>query len=293
MRDLLDALPEPSLVVETGGRVVAANRVATQRFGPALHASGLFDLLTPTLPGARAELFLRLFAAEDHRFSALAEKVRRLNAEIQERRRVQAVLEESLRDRELMLRELHHRVKNSIQMLCGMVSVARREAGTLDAHSVLADISQRLAAVGAVHQILHVGDSLSGLRADRLVAELGTSILRPYGADGRLVAEGVADAAIPNESAVPLALILNELLVNAVKHGGEGAIRVRLGCAADRFELSVEDDGPGFAPEATARRGSGLGLVHGLARQLRGSFAVEPREPRGARCTLRFARPAA
>ena len=95
---------------------------------------------------------------------------------------------------------------------------------------------------------------------------------------------------LSNEVSMPLALVLNELLTNAAKHGmnghGSGEITVKLYRADGQIVLSVEDDGPGFNLEETGQRSSGLGLVRGLSRQLHGTFSVE----RGAntRCIVRF-----
>ena len=79
---------------------------------------------------------------------------------------------------------------------------------------------------------------------------------------------------------MPLALIVHELLTNAAKHGingrGTGRIAVSLKQREGMAELRVEDDGPGFASVEPSRRASGLGLVSGLTRQLRGTFVVEP-----------------
>jgi two-component sensor histidine kinase len=101
---------------------------------------------------------------------------------------------------------------------------------------------------------------------------------------------------ISNDTAVPLALILNELITNAAKHGvgaGRGTIRVALTREPDGFVLSVEDDGPGFDLQAVRARASGLRLVEGLARQIRGQFQVlrvqVTRVPT-TRCVLRFQR---
>ena len=94
---------------------------------------------------------------------------------------------------------------------------------------------------------------------------------------------------IANDTAVPLALILNELITNAAKHGvraGErGTIRVALAREPDGLVLSVEDAGPGFDLQAVRERSSGLRLVEGLSRQIRGQFAVT-RTP--TRCVLRI-----
>jgi two-component sensor histidine kinase len=100
-----------------------------------------------------------------------------------------------------------------------------------------------------------------------------------------------ADALLlPNDAAMPLALIANELLTNAVKYGlngqSTGTIRVRLRSETDSFLFYVEDDGPGFDLHSVQRRSSGLALGQGLARQLRGKFEVT-RTP-ATRCSLRF-----
>jgi two-component sensor histidine kinase len=90
---------------------------------------------------------------------------------------------------------------------------------------------------------------------------------------------------------MPLALILNELLTNAVKHGCDEHSRWQVWVSFKRletdFELTVRDSGPGYVFEETGRRSSGTGLVAGLVRQLRGSFTVAPGA--GAVSTVRFA----
>ena len=105
----------------------------------------------------------------------------------------------------------------------------------------------------------------------------------------RIVCEA-ASGELANDTIMPLALISNELLTNAVKHAQNGrdqvAIRLGLTREAGSYVLYIEDDGPGFEFEKARRRSSGLGLVIGLARQLGGTFQVE-RAP-GARCTVRF-----
>jgi two-component sensor histidine kinase len=95
---------------------------------------------------------------------------------------------------------------------------------------------------------------------------------------------------LSNDAAMPLALIANELLTNAVKYGlnerGAGTVRVRLRREDDSFLFYVEDDGPGFDLQSVQQRSSGLRLVQALARQLGGKFEVA-RTP-ATRCSLRF-----
>jgi two-component sensor histidine kinase len=252
------------------------------------------SLLEPARAGAPARILLRLLGGRDERFSALAQNVRDLNEQIRRQRRAQVLLEEALRERDLLMRELHHRVKNNIQMMIGMLAVARREVVVPDADSALEEASRRLIAMGTVHQLLYTGDSLRGVRGDEFLAKIGGTLMEAAGQSERLSVEA-EPVEIPNDAAAPLALILNELLVNALKHGSRtdgtpGWITVRLLTAAGATaELSVEDEGPGFEPAViSSRRASGLNLVRGLTRQLGGSFLAERSPVGGARCIVRF-----
>jgi two-component sensor histidine kinase len=328
---LLNALPEPALVVTAAGEVSHANRVALSLFGRevlgsdlaalceepsgfrqhlrrasgsrqplpgSLHArpeTGLgpfrvdASLLIPAADGVPASLLVRLAPIEDQRFVALSSKVRELNAEVRQRQHTQAVLEETLRERDLLLRELHHRVKNNMQMLAGMLAGAEREARSEEARRVLGDASRRLVAVGAVQQMLYGSDSLAGVSAGVFVRTISSAILQASGQSARLTVH--ADSVqLANDLAVPVSLILNELIANALKYGrppdGEPEVEVRLEFVAGDYILSVEDNGPGFDLGKVRRRASGLGLVRGLVRQLGGILSVE--KTPGARVLMRF-----
>jgi two-component sensor histidine kinase len=110
-----------------------------------------------------------------------------------------------------------------------------------------------------------------------------------FAPDVQVVAEACSGV-LSNDVAMPLALIINELLTNAVKHGLggrlEGVIRVGLTNDGDSLQLYVEDDGPGFDLETVRERASGLRLVRGLARQIGGRFDVVRSSV--TRCIVRF-----
>jgi two-component sensor histidine kinase len=249
------------------------------------HAS----LLTPASEGEAASLLLRLSPLEDQRFHALTNKVRELNAEVRRRQHAQAVLEETLEERNLLLRELHHRVKNNMQMLAGMLAGAQREATSEEARAILGDASRRLVAVGAVQQMLYGSESLSRVGADEFLRSITSAILQASGQQAQLATH--ADPVhLPNDLAVPVSLILNELIANALKYGrpaqGEPEILVALVFTNGHYLLSVEDNGPGFDAVETRKRASGLGLVRGLVRQLGGSLSIASAP--SARILVRF-----
>ena len=189
----------------------------------------------------------------------------------------------------LLLDELNHRVKNNMQMLQGLLLAAQRESPTSEAAAILADAGQRVAAMAAAQQHLYRDSNARTFRMKDFVHAVCASAEQAFGKEIALHITA-ADGYLPNEISMPLAVILNELLTNAAKHAingrGTGNIKVELTRRDGEIALCVEDDGPGFDLHETGRRASGLGLVKGLTRQLRGSFTVK--RNRGARCTVRF-----
>jgi PAS domain S-box-containing protein len=192
----------------------------------------------------------------------------------------------------LLFAELNHRIKNNMQMLYALLSTARRETDSEDARGALDDASRRVAAMAAAQTALYQSDDLSRFDSEAFLASVCAAATGAWGA--RLSLDLRADAGkLANDVAVPLALILNELVTNAVKYGagpeGREAIRVALTRDGGRFTLAVEDDGPGFDLCEMRRKSSGLGLVTGLARQIGGRFRVE--RSGGARCVVEFSGP--
>jgi PAS domain S-box-containing protein len=189
----------------------------------------------------------------------------------------------------VLLDELNHRVKNNMQMLHSLLRAAQRQTGSAEAQVVLADASQRIAAMAAAQQVLYDADHPTNYDSKDFIAAVCSTARQSLGKTIDIAWESCG-AELPNDSAMPLALILNELLTNAAKHGTKGregaSIKVGLTRNPDAFVLQVEDDGEGFDLQEVRRRSSGLGLVTGLARQLGGTFSVE-RTP-GARCVVRF-----
>ncbi|GGK39599.1 sensor histidine kinase [Salinarimonas ramus] len=319
-RVALDALIEPVLVLSRDGAIAFANGAARDELGAgatladvigaaaAGSLAGLLaraegatkplvggvvlpergrvkafaNLVVPGHAGEPALVMLRLALRELDRFGVLQAKLEELDAEVRQRRHVEARLRESLAERELLMRELHHRVKNNVQMLVGTVATARRGVDHPEAREALAAAERRLVAVGAVQQMLYHADDLRGLPARRFLEVVGNAVLAAHGSS---VVPDIAgdDSEVENDIAAPLAVILNELVANALKYGPDhaAALALDLRSRGDELRLAVADGGFGFDLPETGRRSSGLGLVRGLLRQLGGAIHVERGE--GAR----------
>lgn len=189
----------------------------------------------------------------------------------------------------MLLDELNHRVKNNLQMLHSLLLASQRESSSQEASTVLSDAAQRVAALAAAQKLLYTGSNPRSFNVNEFLHTVCQTARQAFGQNINIQIRA-EDGFLSNEVSMPLALILNELLTNAAKHGingnGSGDVTITFARSNGEAILSVEDDGPGFKLEASGRRSSGLGLVRGMVRQIRGTFAVEP--AMGARCVVRF-----
>jgi two-component sensor histidine kinase len=329
---LLEAFPEPTLLGAPDGTIIHGNRAAKALTGNSLNGQHLYSLHMGEASSLQAYLnrclgsgqpivgalllqldsglerfqcrgslvstsderaiLLRLSRADEDRFVALTRKVDELAKELGERQRTKALLQESLRERELLLRELQHRVKNNMHMLAAMLSGAEREATSIEAKAALKDASMRFSAVSAVQQLLYSSERLETIGSTELVSTLVAGA-RSIGTGDLQTELQVDPIDLPVDSALPIALILNELLTNAVKYGRpvDGAQRILVSFKAreDKINMVVHDNGPGFDLAECRKRASGLGLVRGLLRQLSGSLTVTATS--GSCCVASFPDP--
>jgi two-component sensor histidine kinase len=176
-----------------------------------------------------------------------------------------------------------------MQMLQSLLGAAEREATSPEARELLAAAARRMGAIAAAQSGLYGGGEVPQLEARAFLEALCRHASQSFGGKADIHIEA-ASGVLPKEAAVPLALIVNELITNAVAHGRAGrnhvSIKISLEVNDGEGVLSVADDGPGFAFAPPKRRGSGLGLVAGLARQLGGDLTVTVEK--GARCVVRF-----
>jgi PAS domain S-box-containing protein len=188
----------------------------------------------------------------------------------------------------ILLNELNHRVKNNMQMMQSLLYSASKQTQSAEARKVLGEAGGRIAAMAAAQRVLYDTTDATRFSAQAFLDAVCQTARQMFPTDVKIICKSAA-VELSNDAAMPLALVVNELLTNAVKHGlegrAEGVIHVGLTQKADSFLLYVEDDGPGFDLELVRNRSSGLRLVQGLARQLRAHFEVT-RNP--TRCSLQF-----
>lgn len=200
--------------------------------------------------------------------------------------------------RAVLLRELQHRVKNNLQMLSSVVSFAAGKASP-ELRPQFDDVARRIAAIARAHEQIGAGGDPSRLDLARYVEELCRTAGTAFGRDGIRLRTELAPVSGDLDTALPLGLIVNELVTNAYKHafppGRDGELLVRLVARDGWCELTVRDGGEGL--KSDVRDGAaGLRLARALAAQVRGELTTGNRPEGGAEFRLRFplaaARPA-
>src|SRR6266481_2328106 len=189
---------------------------------------------------------------------------------------------------EQLLNEWSHRLKNNLQILIRLLESGYRKARNSEAREVLSDAIRRIGAIGTAQRAYYCAPGSTDVNGQDLVNAVCANARILFGSDVSIDCK-TARGNLPKEAAMPLALIINELLMNAAKYGanqhGQVTITVGFSRCPGLYELCVQDEGLGFDLDPSSRL-SGLGLVWALAQRLGGSFSVE-RTP-GARCTVRF-----
>ncbi|UEM06282.1 PAS domain S-box protein [Skermanella rosea] len=200
--------------------------------------------------------------------------------DVTERRRVRDALEQAVTDKTVLLREINHRVKNSLQLVSGLLNLQMASLIDQSARSLLREASDRISAVARVHHRLYQTDRFRTLDFAAFLEEMCDDLIKASG-------ERVCDIDLATEPlevsidhAAPLGLITNELITNAIKHRGAdpAVIKVTLECWPDGYALTVSDQGPGLPPgfDAAKSRTLGMRIVTALTRQIGGMMEIPP-----------------
>ncbi|WP_312160748.1 CHASE3 domain-containing protein [Phenylobacterium sp.] len=187
-----------------------------------------------------------------------------------------------LADRTLLLDEVNHRVKNSLQQIASVVRLQSRAVEHEDAREALNKTLDRIIAVGRVHEQLYkAGDAVGAFDAGRYTESLAQDLVGSLGREDVSLETEIEHAMLDVKQAAPLALILNELITNALKYGcpadRPSRIRVAFGTDGELYRLSVADDGDGLPQDfsLSAKKSLGIRAIEALARQLGGRFEIE------------------
>lgn len=204
--------------------------------------------------------------------------------DITERKQAEDRIKASLKEKEILLREIHHRVKNNLQVISSLLSLQSTCIRDSQLKEMIRESQDRIRSMALIHEKLYNSRNLADIDLEEYVEGLVHGLMRSYGADSGVIdlKIEVGDVSLGVDTAIPCGLIINELVSNCLKHafsdGRRGVITVALHSVDGSTELMVRDNGVGM-PETVDFRNTeslGLRLVTILAEdQLKGKIALE------------------
>jgi two-component sensor histidine kinase len=261
--DQLMQLPQvPAVVYVTGSEethvIVSALKAGATDYVVKSSSGDFFDLLGRTINQA---LDARRIAAEKERAE---QRLRESNAQL-----------------EAMLREMNHRVANSLQIVSALVKLQSLRTGNPETRSIMRDIRRRIDAVSRIHRQLYVGGGGTSIGMADYITGLVDDLAQGF-AGARTIRVRVDAVDLPASEAVSIGILISELVSNACKYAyaddQDGEVRVRFAAPGGTdFRLVVEDDGRGADPDAPPT-GTGLGtqIIRAMAETLGATVAVDP-----------------
>ena len=208
-----------------------------------------------------------------------------------------AIENASLVVKSAMVREMHHRVKNNLQMIAMLLRLQLRDGREVSGREVLTETINRILSIAGVHEIL-AAEGLRQVAVHEMLERVAQTVQQTMARPGLALDVKVSgdDLSLPSQQATSLALVVNELLQNAMEHAfagrGRGTVMITLAAGRDTLRVEVQDDGvglpEGFAPDRSA--GLGLQIVHTLVgSDLKGQIAFGG--PGGTRAVITMPRP--
>jgi two-component sensor histidine kinase len=232
------------------------------------------------IAGIIALVCLVVFLVLINYFSKRREK--ELYAKNEEINRQKSQIEQSLREKEVLIREIHHRVKNNLQIITSMLGLQISKEEGKESENILREARQRISSIALTHQMLYQNSNLSDILLDEYVENLVRQIessIPPK--DIQLITELENNKRKMNiDNAVPLGLLINELLTNSFKHAfpnnERGVIKVTLKETDTDCVLGISDNGVGLPDDFNSgKKSMGMDLIHILAEQLDAKLSIE------------------
>ena len=303
---LFEHAPQAMLLVDRAGDVRRAN----------LRAGGLFGCVPEALAGSPLQQALALpptaegpawvprrdgtgfWAEVHHEPMRFGDEVRVIVgvSDVSERVRQQRAVENELREKETLLQEVHHRVKNNLQIVSSLLMLQRARVTDAPLREMLEESVSRVRSMALVHQQLYAVNGMTHIDLGGYARTLAQSIRATLTSAARIAVEAAPDVTVSMEHAVPLGLILNELLTNAIKHGIDPAhaaaaawdVRVSVRRDGEALCVDVENQGRPLPAGLDWRSAPSLGLhlMRSLARQIRAEIEVSAHP--WTRFSLRF-----
>lgn len=195
-------------------------------------------------------------------------------------------INKSLEEKDVLLREIHHRVKNNLQIVSSLLSLQSRYIEQPETIEMFKESQSRIKSMALIHEKLYQTGDLTRINLEEYVEELVADLFRSYSVNSHLITYKIIsdNILLDINTAIPCGLIINELVTNSIKHAFTGTqtgeITIELNCKDENFIMNVQDNGIGFPEDLNLDdiKTLGLQLVTSLTKQLEGSIELKREE---------------
>jgi two-component sensor histidine kinase/Tfp pilus assembly protein PilF len=190
------------------------------------------------------------------------------------------IIEQKNAENELLLGEIHHRVKNNLQVISSLLGLQERNMDDVSAKAAILEGKERVKSMGLIHKMLYQNDNYSGVEMDGYVQKLVTGLLDSFGMGESKIQLDIdfSKLKLDVDTAIPMGLIINELVINALKYAynntEEPALKLKLKKQNNDLVLEIADNGKGKIVDLDSSNSFGMKLVKSLSRQLGGKLLI-------------------
>ena len=317
---IIEQAGEAIVVCDEEGMIIRASRIAHQLCGvnpllttfdellplQRIQTSSFFSVV-PLMKSGESENCEAVFKRSDNQIFNLLLNATPLSniknrifgcvvtlTDITERKKADEIIKSSLREKEILLKEIHHRVKNNLQIIASLLKLQSKHSSDGKAGDVFQECQDRIRSMASVHSLLYRSRDFARVNFRDYIRETAGELLRIYQKSSVEISLDIhaEEVMLSIDEAIPCSLIINELVTNAVKYAftktGKGEIRIELAETEQGIRLLVKDNGVGFPPELNFRETETLGLqlVTMLVKQLDGT--IEQSVDGGTEYTLQY-----
>lgn len=203
-------------------------------------------------------------------------------SDITDQKRVEEEIKASLKEKEAMMREIHHRVKNNLQIVSSLIRLQARSIKSKKLRETFEIAQNRIKSMALIHEVLYLSENLDKINFSDYIRRITNHLFAMFSRKAKKIQMelDVGEFYLDIDKAIPCGLIINELVSNAFKHafpdGKHGKIQVLLDNKLDRYTIVVKDTGIGIPDDVDTRNTGTLGLqlVHDLVHQIEGAYEM-------------------
>lgn len=245
--------------------------------------------------GQQKKMFLEIFLNPIYENDRVVE-ISGIAHNITEKKQVQQRMEISLKEKEVLLREVHHRVKNNLQIISSILNLQSSYVTEENLRTLLRESQNRIKTMAYIHESLYQNKTFTSVKFSDYVNTLVNNIMQShsYSSEKIKVEVNVQKVMLSLDNSIPTGLIVNELVTNAIKHAfpenRTGTININLKYEKDTVFLELKDNGAGFAEGVHFKDNHSLGLqlVNTLIEQLGGELHFKTQKDKGTRILITF-----